>query len=149
MIIINLVAVTAGTWLTEKILNQFRANEWYALVFGLNIGMLMALRLDLTEPVAFLFFQLGAWWFFREKWMSSACAFALAVLGKEVTLILIAGYGLALLLRGPVRSPTARKRRDSEHAVHRRLPRARAQRERSREASGWLLAHAGPFCFRR
>ena len=98
--LINLIAITTGTWITERILAHFKVNGWYALVFGLNIGMLMALRLDLTEPLAFLFFQLGAWLFFREKWASSAAAFALAALGKEVTLVLIAGFGLALLLRG-------------------------------------------------
>ena len=101
--VINLVAITVGTFITEKILRHFKANIWYALVFGLNIGMVMALRLDLTEPVAFLFFQLGALMFFRERWVPSAGAFALAALGKEVTLILIAGFGLALFLRGPFR----------------------------------------------
>ena len=101
--LINLVAVTVGTWLTERILQFFKVSGWFALVYGLNVGMLMALRLDLTEPVAFLFIQLGSLWFFREKWLRSASAFALAALGKEVTLILIAGYGLFLLLRAPLR----------------------------------------------
>ncbi len=107
MPIINLVAITLGTFLTEKILLQFNRNAWYALVYGLNIGMLMALRLNLTEPVAFLFFQLGALLFIRERLIPSAGAFALAALGKEVTLVLIAGYGLALLLRGSLRRTAA------------------------------------------
>jgi hypothetical protein len=39
--------------------------------------------------------------------MPSAGAFALAALSKEVTLVLIAGYGVALLLRGPLKRTLA------------------------------------------
>ena len=100
LIAINLIALTAGTWITGRLLHHNNLNPWYGLVFALNVGMLMALRLDLNEPLAFLLVQVSLLYWFREEFMASAVALALAALTKEVTLILGAGLGLSLLLRG-------------------------------------------------
>lgn len=100
LITINLAAITLGTWLTEHILRANHVRRWYALAFGLNIGVLMALRLDLNEPLAFMLVQLGLLAWFRKRYDWSAVAFALAALTKEVTLILAAGLALGLFLTG-------------------------------------------------
>jgi hypothetical protein len=98
LIAINLAAVVAGTFVTGRILRHFGASPWYGLVYGLNVGMLMAVRLDLNEPLAFLCFQAGVLASVRKRWIAGAAAFGLAALAKEVTLVLIAGYALYLVL---------------------------------------------------
>jgi hypothetical protein len=98
LVVINLIAVSLGTALTEKLLLTCGANPWYALVYGLNIGMLMSIRLDLNEPLAFLLLQFGALLWLQDKPHASAAAFGLAALAKEVTLILSVGYILYTFL---------------------------------------------------
>src|SRR5512136_1245158 len=46
LIAINLGALIAGVWFTEKILEHYHANRWHALIYGLNAGVLMSVRLD-------------------------------------------------------------------------------------------------------
>ncbi len=106
LILLNWAALVWGTRATEELLQQYGVSRWYALAFGLNVGMLMAVRLDLTEPLAFALFQLGALYVAREQWARSAVFFGAAVLAKEVILVLAAGYGLALLLRKEFRRAT-------------------------------------------
>jgi hypothetical protein len=52
LIVVNWLALVAGTWLTEEILAGRGASRWYALSYGLFGGLMMAVRLDLTEPMA-------------------------------------------------------------------------------------------------
>jgi hypothetical protein len=104
LLVINLIAVSLGTALTEKLLATCGASPWYALVYGLNIGMLMAVRLDLNEPLAFLLVQFGALLWLQDRPHASAATFGLAALAKEVTLILSVGYILYTFLSKKWRS---------------------------------------------
>lgn len=99
--LVNLIALPLGTAVLESLLVQRGVSRWYALAYGLNVGMLMAARLDLHEPLAFLLFGAGALAWARDKRLWSALWFGLAALTKEVTLVLIAGYALAWLAEGP------------------------------------------------
>lgn len=97
LILINLAALSGGTALTEAILVESGANRWYALTYGLYIGLLMPVRLDLTEPLAYLLVQAGVLTFARGRPWSSAVWFMLAALTRETTLLFAVGYGLHLL----------------------------------------------------
>jgi hypothetical protein len=74
-------------------------NRWWALAFGLNAGILMAARLDLTEPLAYALVQIGVLaWSLERRWLSAA-AFSAAALTKETTVLILGGYLVFLLLR--------------------------------------------------
>ena len=100
LIVVNIAALCAGTYLTEELLGALGANRWYALGYGLYGGLVAGLRLDLNEPLAYGLVQaaLLAWVRDRKGW--SAGLFALAALAKETSLVALAGLLIALLLEG-------------------------------------------------
>ncbi|MCB8965715.1 MAG: hypothetical protein H6660_02380 [Ardenticatenaceae bacterium] len=91
---VNMAAIGIGTWATEGLLTRLGVSGWYALVYGLYGGQFVALRTNLTEPVAQALIMLAmlAWTQKRLYW--AVLAFALAALTKETTLIFVAAYGL-------------------------------------------------------
>ena len=97
LIAINVLALPLGTALTETILSLHGASRWYALVYGLYVGLLMPVRLDLTEPLAYLLVQAGVLAFMRGQMRWSSIALALAGLTREVTLLFALGFGLYLV----------------------------------------------------
>lgn len=104
LVIINLVALACGVAATEAMLVHYGNSRWWALAYGLNVGMLMSVRLDLTEPTAYLFVQLGALAWAKDRHRESALAFLMASLAKEVTLIIALGYGLGQLRKAGLKS---------------------------------------------
>ncbi len=101
LLLVNNIALILGVIVFERLMMTGGFSPWYALVYGLNIGMVMAVRLDLTEPIAYMLAGLGALLAMRDRWWLSALCFALAALAKEVTLLLAAGYILHLLTVTP------------------------------------------------
>ncbi|MBI5565470.1 MAG: hypothetical protein HY870_11265 [Chloroflexi bacterium] len=97
LIALNVIALAAGTWCTEEILAHYGASRWYALVYGLNAGTLMGVRLDLTEPLAYGLAQAGVLLLLKNRSTAAAVAFALAALTKEMTLMFAAGAVLTYL----------------------------------------------------
>ena len=98
LIAVNWLALIAGTWLTEEILAGRGASRWYALSYGLFAGLLMAVRLDLTEPLAYALAQAAVLSYERGRLRSAAVLLALAALTKETTLLVAAGFLLSLAL---------------------------------------------------
>ncbi|TDA66246.1 MAG: hypothetical protein D9V45_04725 [Chloroflexi bacterium] len=100
LILINLASLALGTLATEKILAGHGRSRWYALAYGAFPGLLLSLRLDLTEPLAFALVQWGVLFFDRQRIWRSLPFFALAVLTRELTLVFAAGCALAMLTSG-------------------------------------------------
>jgi len=99
MILINIISVTLGTLATELILTAHGRNRWFALVYGLFAGQMLSLRLDLTEPLAFMLAQWGVLYFDRKHYGWSGMWFALAGLTRELTLLFPAACALSLLVQ--------------------------------------------------
>ena len=99
LIAINVIALAAGAFVTEEILAHYGASRWYALAYGLNAGMLMGVRLDLTEPLAYGLAQAGVLLLLKNRSGAAAIALALAALTKETTLLFAAGAILAYAAR--------------------------------------------------
>lgn len=97
--LLNLAALAAGTWLTEQLLRRYQVSRWYALTYGLYAGQLMAVRLNLSEPLSYAFVQAAILAAERGRWRWSVPFFALAVLARETALVFVGGYLLSLLLR--------------------------------------------------
>ena len=94
LILLNLVAIILGTFATELLLRHYRVSIWYALVYGLYAGNLVALRSDMNEPLSQMFVMLAILAWVRQKHKWSFVWFALAILSKETALLFVAAYGL-------------------------------------------------------
>jgi hypothetical protein len=97
--LVNLIALGAGTWLTERILRRYRMSRWYALTYGLYAGQLMSVRLNLNEPLSYTLVLAGILAAERDRWRWGVLFFTLAALAKETALVFVGGYLLFLLAR--------------------------------------------------
>jgi len=126
LIALNVAALAAGTYFTERLLAAQGASRWYALVYGLYGGLFAGLRLDLAEPLAYGLVQAGLWaWqeqrsrgageqgsrkqeaggqqggrcpLFIDSLFIGPLLLALAALAKETALIAVGGLCLYLVL---------------------------------------------------
>lgn len=98
LLLINITSLVAGTYFLEQLLIMEKASRWYALTYGLFVGMFMAVRLSLNEPLAYGLVIGGIWLERKRGALPAAILFALAALAKETTLVFTAGYLLWLLL---------------------------------------------------
>ncbi len=99
LLLVNLVALAAGTYTLEHLLEQYGTSRWYALGYGLSLPALGAARLSLPEPLAYALALGGVALAFEKRVLWSAVFFVLAAFAKETTLIMAAGIGLWLLWR--------------------------------------------------
>jgi hypothetical protein len=97
--LLNVVALGAGTWLTERILRHYKQSRWYALTYGLYAGQLMSVRLNVHEPLSYALVQAAILATERDRWRWGILFFTLAALAKETALVFVAGYLLFLLAR--------------------------------------------------
>jgi len=97
---VNWLALVAGTRFTEDILAGRGVSHWYALSYGLFGGLMMAVRLDLTEPLAYALVQAGVLAYERGPLRARGAAglLALAALAKETTLLVAGGFLLSFAL---------------------------------------------------
>lgn len=92
MLIINLIALAAGTAALEQLLIAERANRWYAVVYGLFGGIFFAVRVSTSEPLAYGLVLAAILAGQRERPNWQAILLALAALAKETTLFFVLGY---------------------------------------------------------
>ncbi len=99
LLVINLLALIGGTIFLERLLAREGVSRWYALTYGLFVGVFISVRLSLNEPLAYGL-VLAAIWLERQYGGigRAAVALALAALAKETALFFAAGYVLWLLL---------------------------------------------------
>lgn len=97
LLLINLFSLAAGTWLLEQLLRAENVSRWYALTYGLTIGIFGSVRLSLSEPLTYGLVLGGIWLAQRQRWAWNAVIFALAGLAKETALFFPAGYAIWLL----------------------------------------------------
>lgn len=90
LLLIGVFSLAAGTYAVSELLDTFKVNRWYALVYGLWAGLLLSLVTDLSEPLAFGLVA-GALLAF-ERGRKPLCWFllALALFAKEVTALFVA-----------------------------------------------------------
>lgn len=92
LILANVAAIGLGTWATGRLLLHFGVSRWYALSYGLYGGQLLALRTDLNEPWAQALIQCAMLAWAKDRRSVAICAFGLAALTKETTVIFLAAY---------------------------------------------------------
>lgn len=91
---INCLAYLATIIMLGKLLTSENASGWWVLILGLSAGMLMPVRLGLTEPLAYALVTAAILLEKNKRDGWSAALFGLAGLAKEQTLIFVIGYML-------------------------------------------------------
>jgi hypothetical protein len=99
LIILNILAISGGTYVTEEILVELGASRWYALIYGLYGSQLVGLRTVLNEPLAHALIQLAILSWMRRRLLWTILFFGLAALTKEIALIFLAAFALSELIK--------------------------------------------------
>jgi hypothetical protein len=87
---LGILSQTAGTWAVSRILKGWGISRWYAMVYGLWVGFVLAVRLDLPEPLAYALVAGAILATLRGQPGISWLLYGLALFAKEVTLLFIA-----------------------------------------------------------
>ena len=93
--ILGIVTQTAGTWAVSQLLKGWGINPWFALVYGLWAGLVLAVRLDLPEPLAYGLVAGSLLAHERQKGWLSWILLGLSVFAKEVTALFVLASFLA------------------------------------------------------
>jgi hypothetical protein len=99
LLILGVTASTLGAWALSELMQDWGVNRWYALTYGLFSGFLLALIVDLPEPLAYGLVACGVLALERRRVLLGFILLALAVFAKEVTLVFVGAFGLSYLLR--------------------------------------------------
>lgn len=95
--VLNVLAHVIGTVLVEQLLKQLGVSRWYALIYGLWPGLLVAVRTDLNEPLAYALVAAAYWADRRSRVGWAGLLFGLALLAKETTVMFVVAQGLYAL----------------------------------------------------
>lgn len=85
LMVLGVASQAAGVWLVAEILAGWGVNRWYALVYGLWVGFVLSVRLDLPEPLAFALVAGAILAGERNHPRLSWLLYGLALFAKEVT----------------------------------------------------------------
>jgi hypothetical protein len=96
MIVINLVAVIAGTLAVGLWLIRRGLPPWPAALYGLYPGLIFCVIRDLTEPLAYALVAIAVLLFDRSLWLSAG-VFALAALTRETAVPFALGAAACLV----------------------------------------------------
>jgi hypothetical protein len=100
MIGLNLIALGAVGWLSGDLAQKLGRHAAAGLLIAFYPGLLYSLSRDLAEPVTAAWVLLGVAFFLRGRHTLAAFATCLAVLTRETSLLVPAGMGMVVLLRG-------------------------------------------------
>jgi hypothetical protein len=94
LIIINLIVHAGATYLLAGLLSELGVAPAYALIYGLWVGLISGVGLNLHEPLAYGLVVLAFVFRYQRRYVPMAVALGLALFAKESTLI----FWLAILI---------------------------------------------------
>ncbi len=97
LVIIEILALAAGTWIVGALLSGWGASRWYALVYGLYAGYLLAVLVDLPEPLAYGLVAGGIAALESRHNVLGWFLLGLSVFAKEVTILFVGAAIFAYL----------------------------------------------------
>jgi hypothetical protein len=86
---LGIISQTAGTWVVSRLLAGWGVNRWYAIVYGLWVGFVLAVRLDLPEPLAYALVAGAILATLRGRPGLGWLLYGLALFAKEVTVLFV------------------------------------------------------------
>ena len=100
LVTVNLLAHGIATGLLAYLLYDMRAPAFGALIYGLWIGCIFAIRLDLNEPLCFTLAIGAILAYRRQHFRLTIVLLMLSVLAKELGLIFAAGLAIHAFFQG-------------------------------------------------
>jgi hypothetical protein len=103
LLLLNWLAIGAGTFLVAAWLKRRSLSPWLALIYGCYPGLFLALQHDLSEPLAYALVALGVYLYDyggRRRLLTAGAAFGLAALARETTAVFAICYAVNTLLAG-------------------------------------------------
>ncbi|MCK4978135.1 MAG: hypothetical protein KAS36_14470 [Anaerolineales bacterium] len=97
--IIGILAQVAGTFAVSELLNDWGISRWYGLIYGLWVGFSLAIRLDMSEPLAYGLVVGAILMSERKRPMVSWILYGLAIFAKEVTVLFLFAAILSALIK--------------------------------------------------
>jgi hypothetical protein len=94
MIIVNVIAFTAGTVATGRFAQSYGLSPWWGLAFAANPGVRFELDIAGGGVVAFAAVMWALVFIRQRRFTWAAIAFALAVLSREVMILAVVGAAL-------------------------------------------------------
>lgn len=111
LVLVNLAALTAGTWAVAKWCMRHSLSPWLALVYALGVGQVTAFSVDVSDVLAYALVAGAMLWL--DKWprriLGAGAIFGLAALARETTLLFPALIALTWLF-APTFGPKLRPR---------------------------------------
>lgn len=96
--LVTILSQVAGTWAVGELLGMWGISRRYALAYGLYVGFVLAVRVDLPEPLAYGLVAGALLARFRGHTRWSWVLYGLALFAKEVAVIFVAAQLAADLL---------------------------------------------------
>jgi hypothetical protein len=97
--ILGVLTHSLGTWAVAILLRRWQINPWYALIYGLWIGFVLAVRLDLPEPLAYGLVSASLLAYDARRHSLAWLLISLALFAKEVVLPFAIAFGLLYIWR--------------------------------------------------
>jgi hypothetical protein len=104
LLLIGWLSLGFGAWAVAFYLAMHKCSPWYALVYGLYPGLILAFIVDLPEPLAYALVAWGVVCLEKGKKWLAWISLGLAVFAKEVMLIFVAAAFLTYIFRKEYRS---------------------------------------------
>lgn len=93
--IIGVVSQSLGTWGVGILFKRLGISPWYALIYGLWAGFVLAVMADLPEPLAYALLIAAILAQADERYLTSGILYALAIFAKDVVLFFVAAQAVA------------------------------------------------------
>jgi hypothetical protein len=99
LVLIGIFSQTLGTWVVGRLFAGYGVNRWYALIYGLWVGFMLGIILDLPEPLAYALVAGGILAITKQYYVLGWLLLGLAVFAKEVVIIFVIAYLFTDLLQ--------------------------------------------------
>lgn len=99
ILLVGVCSLVGGTWAVSELLDRWGVSRWYALVYGCWAGFLLALLVDLPEPLAFGLIAGAVLAFESQRNWLAWILIGLALFAKEVTALFAIGVLSAYLAK--------------------------------------------------
>jgi hypothetical protein len=97
--LLGVLSITGGVWAVSELFAGWGVSRWFALVYGLYAGFLLALIVDLPEPLAYGLVAVALLLLERDHRLAGWIALGLALFAKETSLLFLAGVWLTYLFQ--------------------------------------------------
>jgi len=98
MLVVNLIAMGVGTWVTSQIAIEMGGSPWWGLAFALNLGFISEINIGGAGVVAAAAAFGAVLMFMRSRVPAGIALLAVAALSREAMLLAAAGVALWLWL---------------------------------------------------